>query len=149
MYHNTRFVGWDIYQKISNGLIAKTSPPGFYQTSGRKQVWKILSRDVVPIMDNQVDTKETKHLPWSKTSEIELQAFLQKKKKSPPMPTTSLGRYLICSYNVNAVPVVPNWMMHIPSACYMCKSEITLEDGIANQVTIACFHFALSYKCLH
>ena len=64
------------------------------------------------------------------------------------MPTTLPNRYLICSYNINATPVEPNWMMRIPSACYICKSEIRLEAGIANQVTLACFHFALSYKYL-
>ena len=64
------------------------------------------------------------------------------------MPTTLLNRYLICSHNINAAPVEPNWMMRIPSAYYICKYEISLEEGIANQVTIACFHFALCYECL-
>ena len=113
-----------------------------------KEVWTILSKDVVPTMDDQVDTKETKHSPWSKTSEIELWTFLQKKKKSAAMPTTLPNRYLICSYNINATPVEPNWMIGIPSAWYICKSEITLEEGMPNQITIACFHFALCYVCL-
>ena len=126
----------------------KTSTQEFYKTSGWKEVGKILSRDVVPTMDDQVDTKETKHSRWSKTSNIELWTLLQKKKKPPLMPTTSHRSYLICSYNINAAPVEPIWMMRIPSACYICKSEITLEEGIANQVTMACFHFALCYESL-
>ena len=41
------------------------------------------------------------------------------------MPTTSCNRYLICSSNINAVPVEPNCMIRILSACYICKSQIT------------------------
>ena len=55
---------------------------------------------------------------------------------------------MVCSYNINATPVEPNWMIGIPSAWYICKSEITLEEGMPNQITIACFHFALCYECL-
>ena len=39
-------------------------------------------------------------------------------------------------------------MIRIPSACYICKSKIILEEGIANQVTIAYFHCTLYYNCL-
>ena len=55
-----------------NGSMPKTSPPEFYKTSEQKEVWKILLRDAIVIMDVQADTKETKHLPLSKMSEIEL-----------------------------------------------------------------------------
>ena len=79
---------------------------------------------------------------------MELQTFLQKKEKSLPIPTTSCSRFLICYCNINTAPVEPNWMMCIPSACYICKSEITLEEGMANRVTIASFHFALCYESL-
>ena len=48
--------------KIINGLMPKTSLSEFYKTFGLKEGWKILSRDVVPIMDYQVDTKKVKHL---------------------------------------------------------------------------------------
>ena len=100
-------------------------------------------------MDDQEDTKEMKHSLWYKTSESKLwTSLLKKRRKSRPMPTTSCNRYLICCYNLNAVPVEPNYEMHIHLACYICKFEITLEEGIANQVTIAYFHFALCYECL-
>ena len=46
-----------------NTSMPKISPLGFYKTSGQKKVWKILSKDVVPTIDNQVDAKETKHSP--------------------------------------------------------------------------------------
>ena len=130
------------------GSISRTSLPEFYKTSEWMYVWKILSRNIVPTMDDQVDTEETNHSPWSKISEIEVWTVLLKKKKLLPMPTTSLCRYLICCCNINAVPVEPNWMIRIPSACYNCKSEITLEEGMANCVTAACFHFALCYESL-
>ena len=64
------------------------------------------------------------------------------------MPTTSRNRFWICYWNINGAPVEPNWMMHIPSSCYICKSEIRLEDRMLNWVTIACFHFVLCYECL-
>ena len=64
------------------------------------------------------------------------------------MPRTSPYIFLICSYNLNATPVELNWIMHITSACYICKSEITLAEGIVNWVTIACFHLALCYEYL-
>ena len=60
-----------------------------------------------------------------------------------PNPTTSHNRFLICSTNINALSVEPNWMMRIPPSCYICESGITLEEGIGNQVTIACFHLHL------
>ena len=41
----------------------KTSPAEFYKTSTLKEVWKILSRDVVPTIEDQVDTKEMKDSP--------------------------------------------------------------------------------------
>ena len=47
------------------------------------------------------------------------------------------------------MPVQPNWIIHIPSACYICKSEITIEEGMANRVIIVCFYFALCYECLY
>ena len=50
---------------------------------------------------------------------------------------------LICVSNSNTAPVEPNLMMRIASVCYISKSDITLEEGIVNQVTIACFHVAL------
>ena len=40
-------------------------------------------------------------------------------------------------------------MMHIPSAHDICKSEITLEEGMGNQITIPCVLVELSHKCLH
>ena len=64
------------------------------------------------------------------------------------MPTTSRSRYLICFSNITDKPVEPNWMMRIPSACYICKSKMTLEEGKANWVTMACFHFAPCYEYL-
>ena len=35
-----------------NGSMIKTSPMDFYKTSVLKEVWKILSKDVVPTIDN-------------------------------------------------------------------------------------------------
>ena len=64
------------------------------------------------------------------------------------MATMSVNKYLICSSNIYTAPVEPNWMMHIPSSYYICKSEITLEEGVANQVTIVWFHFVLYYEYL-
>ena len=64
------------------------------------------------------------------------------------MLPTLPNRCLIGSYNINAASVEPNWMMHISTTCYIWKSEIRLEEGIANWVTIACFYFALCYECL-
>ena len=46
------------------------------------------------------------------------------------------------------MPVEPNWIMRNPSACCICKSEITCKEGTANSVTIASFHFALCNECL-
>ena len=127
----------------------KTSVKEFYKVFGQKEVWKILSRDVKTTMNDQVDTKETKHSPWFKTSKIKFWTCLQKKKKrSLTMPTISSNKYLICFYNINSIPVEPNWMIRIPSACNICKSEISLEEGMANEITVARFHFALWYKCL-
>ena len=40
-------------------------------------------------------------------------------------------------------------MLRIPAAWYICWSGITLEEGMANQVTVACFHYARYYKCLN
>ena len=91
---------------------------------------------------------ELKCSPWAKTSEIELWISSQKKKKSPPIAITSLHRYLICFYNINATPVEPNSMMCILCTSYICKSEIMLEEGMANWVTMACFHFAICYECV-
>ena len=82
-------------------------------------------------------------------SEFELCTFLQKKKKSISITTTSLLEYMICSYNINCTPVESNWMIHIPSACYIFKSELMLEERMANQITIACLHFALCYELLN
>ena len=131
-----------------NGSKLKTSPLEFYKTCGQKKFWQILSRDIVPTMEDWADTTKTKCLPWSRMREIELWTCPQKKKKLLSMPTTSVSRYLICSNNINTTLVEPNWMMRIPSACYICKSEIKLVKGMANWVTIGCFHFALCYECL-
>ena len=46
-----------------NGLILKTSPVKVDNNSGLMNIWTILSRDVVPTMDDQADTKETKDAP--------------------------------------------------------------------------------------
>ena len=127
----------------------KTSMLECYKTSGLREGWKILLKDVVPRMDNQVDTKEMKHLLWSKTIEIKLWTSQLKKIISLPIPTTSRNRYLICCYNIHAAPIEPNWMMRIPSACYICKSEIMLEEGMSNPVTITCFPIVLCYKWLN
>ena len=130
------------------GSTPKTSLLEFYKTSAQKTIWKMVTKDIILIIDNQADTKEAKHLPWYKMSKIDLWTSLQKKKKWAPMPTTSLYRSLICTCNINDTPVEPNWIMCIPSAYYICKSEITLEEGIANRVTIACFHHVLCYEFL-
>ena len=102
----------------------------------------------MPTMEDWVDAKEPRHSPWSKTSQIQLWTSMQKKKKLLPMPTMSCNRYLTYSCNINATLVAPNWMMHIPCASYICKSEIALNEGMANQITIACFCFALCYTSL-
>ena len=39
----------------------KTFLPELYKTSRQVEVWKILSRDIIPTMYDQVDVKETKH----------------------------------------------------------------------------------------
>ena len=126
----------------------KTSALESCMTSKLMQVWKIHIRDIVTTMDEQVDTKEAKDSPWSKTSKIELWISLQKKKKSQAMPITSHNRYLIYSCNINTMPAEPNWIMHIPSAYYVWKSNIMWELGIPNQVTIVCFCLALCWECL-
>ena len=38
--------------------------------------------------------------------------------------------------------------MCLSFTCYICTSERMLEEGMANQVTIGCFCFALSYESL-
>ena len=47
--------------KMSNGSRPNIPPPQFYKTSAQKEVWKILSRDVVPIMDDWNGTEEIKY----------------------------------------------------------------------------------------
>ena len=126
----------------------KTSLPEVDTTSALKEVRKILSTSNRPTMEDHEDAKEMKHSSWSKMSVIELWTSLQKKKKSPPMWTTSLNRSFICSCNINYTPVEPNSMISIPSACYICKSEIMLEEWMVNEVTMGYFHFALCYVCL-
>ena len=102
----------------------------------------------MPTMDDRVDIKEITNSLWSKTNEIELWTSPRKKKKSPPMPTTSLNRYLVCFSNINIARVELNWMMRIPLASHICKCEIALEKVMSNWVTIACFHFVFSFICL-
>ena len=131
-----------------NRSTPKTSPQEFHKTSAQKKLWNIISRHIIPTIDDQVNSKETQHSPWFKTSEIKLRTCLRKKTYSPLIAIISLTRYLIFSYNINAAPVEPNWMMRIPSPYYICKSDITLEEGMANWVTIVWFHWALSYECL-
>ena len=63
MYGNTRFVGWVIRLNVINGSMVKTSLREFCKTFGLEEDSKILSRDVIPTMGDQVDTKETKHPP--------------------------------------------------------------------------------------
>ena len=55
-----------------NASMPKTSLQEVYKTCGPKVVWKTLSRDVVPTIDNQVDTKVSKQVPGFKRSVIEL-----------------------------------------------------------------------------
>ena len=38
--------------------------------------------------------------------------------------------------------------MNIPSPCCIAKSEIMLEEGMANRITTACFHLALCSECV-
>ena len=64
------------------------------------------------------------------------------------MPTISRNKYWICYFNIHSASVERNWIMRIPSPCYICTSEIMLEDGMVHRVTIACFHFAICYTCL-
>ena len=138
LYYKYHWLGYSLADE--QWIHAEDISPEIYKSSGQKKVWKTSTKDIVATMHDHVDIKEAKNAPWSKTSEIELCTSLRKKKTSPPMLTPYLNRYLICSSNINAATVEPNWMIHIPSVCYICQSGITLEDEIANRVTIACYH---------
>ena len=46
-----------------NESMPKTSLPEVYKTFEQKKVWKIPCRDVVPIMEDKVDTEKTKSSP--------------------------------------------------------------------------------------
>ena len=52
------------------------------------------------------------------------------------------------STNINTAPVEQNWMIHIPSACYIYKSKIILAEEMADEDSIACFHLILNCECL-
>lgn len=72
----------------------------------------------------------------------------QAKKKLMPMLTRSHNRYQIRSFNIHDMPVELTWMMWVPAACYICKSEIAVEEAMANRITIVCFYQLLSGECL-
>jgi len=40
------------------------------------------------------------------------------------------------------------WQSRVPSYCLNCPSELTMEEGIANKVSIRYFHCSLCHKCL-
>ena len=103
------------------------------------------SKDVVPRIDNLVDTKELKGLLWSTRTKIELWAFLLKTKRSLPTSTISHNRYVICSFNLNATPVKPTWIIRTLSVCYICKFKQLFAQAVVNSITIQCLHFVLCY----
>jgi len=45
-------------------------------------------------------------------------------------------------------PVELTWQYHIPSCCFNCCSELTMEEGMGNKVSIGCFHCSLYHECL-
>jgi len=36
----------------------------------------------------------------------------------------------------------------VPSCCFNCFSELTMEECVANKVSIGCFHYSLPHECL-
>ena len=60
-YDNTKFVAYDIDVKTINKSMLKTFPLQCYKISALKKVGKIQLKDIVPIMDDQEDTKKTKN----------------------------------------------------------------------------------------
>jgi len=45
-------------------------------------------------------------------------------------------------------PVELTWQSRDPSCCFNCRSELTIEEGMANKVSIGCFHCSLCHECL-
>jgi len=40
------------------------------------------------------------------------------------------------------------WQSRIHSCCFHCRSELTMEEGMANKVCIGYFHYSLCHECL-
>jgi len=45
-------------------------------------------------------------------------------------------------------PVEVTRQSRVPSCCINYHSELTMEEGIANKVSIRCFHCSISHECL-
>jgi len=45
-------------------------------------------------------------------------------------------------------PVELTWQSRVHSWCFNCRSELTMEEGIANKVSIGCFYYSLCHECL-
>jgi len=45
-------------------------------------------------------------------------------------------------------PVELTWQSRVPSCCFNCRSELTMEEGMANKVSIGCVHCSLCHECL-
>ena len=145
-YQIVMFLSGYIHLKTINRLWVKIFPLESRKIYRPKIVWTTPARNIVATIVNLVDMQERKCLQWYRKREIELFVFVEKK-KFLLVPTIWLNRYSIRSSDINPTLGEPNPIVSIASPCFLAKFERTLEEAIANLVTIAHYHFTWFNEC--
>ena len=83
-----------------------------------------------------------------KVNETEFSLSVLMIKTWPPLLPTLQKIYFIVFLKYWFAPVELTWQSRVPSYCFNCRSKLTMEDGVANKVSIRWFHCSLCYECL-